>query len=101
MGREPRPIAVTLIEMRHVANPGDAREHSFRYEGEGVERHGRWRLRVLKGTHGVAPEDWKYEAPIMLSGAKALALLVPQSFYPLVVTDSEIGSVLSQASHSG
>lgn len=107
MGRAPQPIPVTIVKRRHVANPNYAWEYTFRYEVNGAERHGRQRLPVLKGTHGVAPQNWDYETPIMLGKDSALALLdpkgrallVPRSFRPLVVREDEARVVLRSANH--
>jgi len=102
MGRAPRPIAATIVDMRHVTNPNYAREYTFRYRADGQEKQSRQRLRVLKGMHGLAPEQWDYEAPILLDDSKALALLGPngrallvlRSFYPLVLAEDERQKIL-------
>ena len=95
---QPRPVAAEVVGTRLVSNPGWAREYSFRYELDGLVRTGRQRLRVLKGSHGVPPEGWRYEEPVPLDpgGTRLLALagpdgalLVPSSFAPLVLTDAE------------
>lgn len=107
MGRSPYPILVTFLKKRHVANPNYAWEYSFRYEVDGVTRHGRQRLRVLKGEHGVPPEKWDYEVPIMVGEETALALLnpkgrallVPQSFRPFLMKKDEVQNVLSAAGY--
>jgi len=107
MGRSPYPILVAFLKKKHVANPNYAWEYSFRYEVDGVTRHGRQRLRVLKGGHGVPPEKWDYEVPIMVGKETALALLdpkgrallVPQSFRPFVMNKDEVQNVLCAAGY--
>ena len=107
LARQPHPVAAEVVGTRLVSNPGWAREYSFRYALDGTERTGRQRLRVLKGTHGVPPEGWRYEEPIPLvpDGTRLLALagpsgalLVHASFTPLVLTDAEkAGIAVAQA----
>ena len=98
LARQPRPVAAELIGTRLVSNPGWAREYSFRYALDGTTRTGRQRLRVLKGSHGVPPDQWRYEEPIQLvpGGTRLLALagprgalLVHASYTPLVLTETE------------
>ncbi len=99
LARAPNPIGARVLGVRLVSSPGWAREVSFSYRGaDGGERTGKQRLKVLKGEHGVAPEDWTYEEPIPVSerGDVLLALagdggarLVKTSFEPLVLTDEE------------
>ncbi len=98
LARQPRPVAAELLGTRLVSNPGWAREYSFRYALDGTTRTGRQRLRVLKGSHGVPPDQWRYEEPIQLvpGGTRLLALagprgalLVHASYTPLVLTETE------------
>ncbi len=103
MGQDPHPIAVTIMGVRQIVNPNYAREYTFRYLTDGQEREGRQRMRVLKGIHGLPPEQWDYEIPILLDESRALALLgprghallVPRSFYPLVLADDEKQKILN------
>lgn len=106
LARQPRPVAAEVVGTRLVDFPGWAWEYSFRYELDGMVRTGRQRLRVLKGSHGVSPEGWRYEEPISLGpgGTRLLALagpggalLVPSSFAPLVLTDAEKARVAAAA----
>ena len=98
LARQPRPVAAELLGTRLVSNPGWAREYSFSYALDGTTRTGRQRLRVLKGSHGVPPDQWRYEEPIQLvpGGTRLLALagprgalLVHASYTPLVLTETE------------
>ncbi len=107
MGRKPQPIEVAILGMRHVSSPGYAREYSFTYQVNGAVRQEQQRLRVLKGLHGIPPEQWEYETPIILNrdtntalallGPKQRALLVPRSFSPFVLEESEKRKVLAFA----
>ena len=106
LARQPQPVAAEVVGTRLVNNPSWAREYSFRYALDGTVHTGRQRLRVLKGSHGVPPEGWRYEEPIPLGpgGTRLLALaglggalLVPSSFAPLVLTEAEKAEVAAAA----
>lgn len=96
---DPNPVAATVLGMRLLSNPGWAREVTFSYPApDGRERTAKQRLKVIRGERGVAPENWTYQEPILLSrrGDVLMALagergarLVKASFEPLVLTDAE------------
>lgn len=99
LARAPNPVAAKVQTVRLLSSPGWAREITFSYPtADGRERTATQRLKVIKGKHGVAPENWIYEEPIALSEPRGslLALagergarLVKSSFEPLVLTDAE------------
>lgn len=100
----PNPIAVRLVRSRLVQNPNHAREITFAYEFEGRTRQGRQRLPVGPVKRGTPPANWRYEEPIRLDaeGTRLLALagpkgalLVPTTFRPLVLTQTERDQVLA------
>lgn len=99
LAQHPNPVAVRVLNIRLLSNPGWAREVTFSYSApDGCERTAKQRLKVIKGKRGVAPANWDYEEPITLcEPAGALmaltgdrgARLVKASFEPLVLTDAE------------
>ena len=106
LARQPHPVVADVVGTRLISNPSWAREYSFRYTLDGTVRTARQRLRVLKGSHGVPPEGWRYEEPIPLGpeGTRLLALagprgalLVHSSFAPLVLTEAEKASIAAAA----